>query len=50
MPVDACQFRALAKSAGFTAPVDDAQLLEAVRMRFRPWGRGPLAGEDMGML
>jgi N-acetylmuramoyl-L-alanine amidase len=47
---DIVQFRALAQDAGFTAPVDDADLLTAVRLRFRPWGQGPLAGADMATL
>ena len=50
MAPDASQFRALAQSAGFTAKVDDAELLGAVRSRFRPWRQGPLTGEDMAML
>ncbi|WP_254437972.1 N-acetylmuramoyl-L-alanine amidase [Ruegeria arenilitoris] len=39
-------FRALAHDAGFTADTDDATLLEAVRLRYRPWGKGPLAPAD----
>lgn len=44
------QFRTLARNAGFTAPASDAVLLDAVRLRFRPWGQGPLTGADMAML
>jgi N-acetylmuramoyl-L-alanine amidase len=43
-------FRALAQQAGFTAPVADEVLLETVRLRFRPWGKGPLAPEDFTSL
>ncbi|SLN31318.1 N-acetylmuramoyl-L-alanine amidase AmiD precursor [Falsiruegeria litorea R37] len=43
-------FRALAQRAGFTADVDDATLLSAVRLRYRPWGRGTLAPEDFSPL
>ncbi len=39
-------FRTLAKEAGFTAETDDETLLAAVRLRYRPWGKGPLAAED----
>lgn len=39
-------FRALAQDFGITAEADDATLLEAVRLRFRPWARGPLSAED----
>lgn len=45
--VDMDRFRARARHAGFTAPVCDQVLLDAVRLRFRPWGQGPLSGEDM---
>jgi N-acetylmuramoyl-L-alanine amidase len=47
---DAGGFRALAAAAGFPADVGDADLLEAVRLRFRPWGRGPLCAADMAVL
>lgn len=39
-------FRDAASAAGFTAPVDDDTLLGAVRLRHRPWGRGPLSAAD----
>ncbi|THH35839.1 N-acetylmuramoyl-L-alanine amidase [Aliishimia ponticola] len=39
-------FRARAQAHGFTAPVDDATLLAAIRLRYRPWGRGPLTAAD----
>lgn len=47
MSPDAEAFRASARMAGFTAPVDDAKLLAAVRLRFRPWAKGPLDMADM---
>ena len=43
-------FRAVAQAAGYTAAVDDETLLAAVRLRFRPWGRGGLAPEDVAAL
>lgn len=43
-PVDI--FRALAIDAGFTADVDDETLLAAIRLRYRPWGKGPLCPAD----
>lgn len=44
------QFRALARRVGYTADVDDTLLLEAVRLRFRPWGQGALCAADMAAL
>lgn len=43
-------FRALAHTQGFTADVDDPTLLATVRLRYRPWGQGPLAPEDFSPL
>lgn len=43
-------FREMARAAGFTAKVDDDTLLSAVRLRFRPHGKGPLAPEDFAPL
>ena len=43
-------FRALARRAGFTADVVDSVLLEAIRLRYRPWGQGPLCAADMAVL
>jgi N-acetylmuramoyl-L-alanine amidase len=37
VPVDAAEFRGMARNAGFTADVTDAVMLEAIRLRFRPW-------------
>lgn len=42
--------RSLAKDAGFTAKVDDATLLAAVRLRYRPWAKGPVAPADLAPL
>lgn len=44
------RFRHLARAAGYTADVDDATLLDAVRLRHRPHARGPLAAVDFGPL
>lgn len=43
-------FRVAARRAGFTGDADDATLLSAVRLRFRPWGQGPLVAEDLACL
>ncbi|NIZ60148.1 N-acetylmuramoyl-L-alanine amidase [Sedimentitalea sp. CY04] len=43
-------FRSLAQRRGFTADVDDETLLQAVRLRFRSAGKGPLAPEDFSVL
>lgn len=50
MPVDGEQFRTLAQDVGFTADVTDAVLLDAVRLRFRPWGHGALCAADLAVL
>jgi len=47
---DSRRFRRTAQQAGFTAGASDADLLQAVRLRFRPWGKGPLSAEDMAVL
>lgn len=39
-------FRSLARDVGFTSDVDDATLLAAVRLRYRPYATGPLCAED----
>lgn len=44
--VTADEFRNRAIAAGFTAPCDDATLLQTVRLRHRPWAKGPLERED----
>lgn len=43
---DAATFRKAAQHAGYTADVEDAVLLAAVRLRFRPHAKGPLGPED----
>lgn len=43
-------FRARARAAGYTAEIDDATLLAAVRLRHRPWAKGPLSPEDLSVL
>ena len=43
---DAALFRAVARDAGYSADVDDATLLAAVRLRYRPWAEGKLGPED----
>lgn len=47
---DWAEFRARARAAGYSAAVDDATLLDAVRLRFRPWGRGGFCPDDMAAL
>ncbi|MCD9148913.1 N-acetylmuramoyl-L-alanine amidase [Pseudophaeobacter sp. MA21411-1] len=39
--------RRYARDLGYTAPVDDATLLAALRLRYRPWAQGPLVAEDL---
>lgn len=43
-------FRACAAKLGYPTDVDDATLLDAVRLRHRPWGEGPLAKDDFAAL
>ncbi|MGV6805643.1 MAG: N-acetylmuramoyl-L-alanine amidase [Ruegeria sp.] len=43
-------FRKLAENAGFTAKSDDDTLLSTVRLRYRPWGKGPLHPDDFAPL
>jgi N-acetylmuramoyl-L-alanine amidase len=43
-------FRQMACARGFTAHCDDATLLAAVRLRFRPGATGPLAPADLAVL
>jgi N-acetylmuramoyl-L-alanine amidase len=38
-----------ARTSGFTAPVDEATLLAATRLRFAPWREGPLGPEDLNL-
>jgi len=46
---DAARLRELAERIGYDARASDAALLSALRLRFRPWGRGPLSAADMGV-
>lgn len=43
-------FRAAAQRCGFTAETDDATLLAAVRLRYRPWATGALCAADLAVL
>ncbi len=43
-------FREAANRCGFTAETDDATLLATVRLRYRPWARGPLCAADLAVL
>ena len=47
---DAASFRKAAQAAGFTAPCDDATLLDTVRLRYRPHATGPLTPADLAVL
>lgn len=47
--VDAARFRADAKAFGY-GDMDDALLLDVVRMRFRPWAEGALDGNDCAVM
>lgn len=43
-------FRRYARDLGYTAEVEDETLLQALRLRYRPWAQGPLSGEDLAPL
>lgn len=43
---DAALFREVARARGYTAPVTDDELLDAVRLRYRPQATGPLEQAD----
>lgn len=43
-------FRTLAENAGYTCPAEDMDLLYAVRLRHRPWAKGPLCKADFASL
>ncbi len=49
-PPDMARFRAAATRFGYPADVDDAALLAAFRLRFRPAARGPLEARDMALV
>ena len=44
------QFRKAAHACGYPSEVDGETLLQAVRLRYRPWARGPLSPEDAQVL
>ena len=44
------QFIPMMRAFGYTADVDDAQLLDVFRIRFRPHADGPLSDQDAGMI
>ena len=46
----AAAFRDLAGQVGYGAEFSDAEVLAALRLRWRPWARGPLAAADMAVL
>lgn len=43
-------FRARAEAAGYTSDASDEDLLNAVRLRHRPWGRSGLGPGDLAVL
>ncbi|MFD0857770.1 N-acetylmuramoyl-L-alanine amidase [Roseovarius aquimarinus] len=43
-------FRRLAGQVGYGEEFSDAQVLAALRLRWRPWARGPLEPADMAVL
>ncbi len=47
---DAVAFRRAAQAVGYSADVDDATLLTAVRLRFRPQATGPFCPADIAAL
>lgn len=49
-PPDMATFRAAATRFGYPADVEDAALLEAFRLRFRPGAMGPLSPGDMALI
>lgn len=48
--LDAAGFRAAARAAGYRAEASDDDLLAAVRLRYRPWGRGAICADDFAVL
>lgn len=49
-PPPATAFRPLLTRIGYTAPCDDATLLAAFRLRFRPRVTGPVDAQDMALI
>lgn len=46
---DPAALRAALRRVGYPAEVEDAILLSAFRLRFRPWARGPLDARDIAL-
>lgn len=49
-PPDTSRFREMAQAAGYPATTDDAALLQAVRLRHRPWASGAVSVADLAVL
>lgn len=47
---DSAAFRELSGQVGYGPDFTDAQVLAALRLRWRPWARGPLGAGDMAVL
>ena len=47
---DLGQFRVLSTKLGYGVDFDDAPVLRAIRLRFRPWARGPLDQTDIAIM
>ena len=47
---DLSDFRDLAAQVGYGGGFSDAEVLQAVRLRWRPWARGPLGAGDIAVL
>lgn len=47
---DLSQFRILSATFGYGADFDDDLILKALRLRFRPWAKGPLDTTDIAIL
>jgi N-acetylmuramoyl-L-alanine amidase len=47
---DGAGLRDLAAAAGYDPALDEALLLRAFRLRFRPWAQGPVGSEDLALL
>ncbi|MBN2905172.1 MAG: N-acetylmuramoyl-L-alanine amidase [Rhodobacteraceae bacterium] len=48
-PPDEAMFRVATARIGYGADWPTADVLEALRQRFRPWAHGPLGAEDMAL-
>lgn len=47
--LDSARFHADARAFGYPV-IDDALLLDTMRLRFRPWASGPLSAEDCAVM